>query len=582
MHITTFYSFKGGVGRTQALVNVGVELALRGRRVLLVDFDLEAPGIDTYPLPKRYMYECPSVGKQGGHLWVMPSGHQDEGYARRLSEIDWRTLYADRSGYLLFEDLKEQWRQTLAPDYVLVDSRTGHSDVAGICTRQLPDSVVILFFPTDQNLRGLPKIVNDIRAEKTGPRKKAINLSFVMSNVPDLDDEDQILDSRIRVFSETLGYSNLSTIVHRYDSLALLNQVIFTADRPKSRLAREYHVLTDKIIEQNLHDREGALAFLRDITRRRKGASPKMSRTEIESRLTEIRRVHEDDAEIIQRLANLRMHEGRFEEADTLWTRLVEMGARTSHVLLRRAESRAMTGNRDGALGDVEALLNTAGTADFEVGRALGLLSSLSPERLTTVSQATAIQDLENEGRFWVATLLAREEQGLTSARDLLTQLHVTPSVPASLHDPVRNQLVLVLMGLGHVDEALKLIDESPTRDTSVAETFNRAMAAWASEGSPRKELFERVLGLNDDNGTANYAQCLAVTHAVLDQQEEASQRLNQARQRLASQPEPQFSCWRYRIVPAEEFLKDVEAIRDFVSDRSVRPRLLDFAPSHS
>ena len=31
MHITTFYSFKGGVGRTQALVNVGVELALRGR-----------------------------------------------------------------------------------------------------------------------------------------------------------------------------------------------------------------------------------------------------------------------------------------------------------------------------------------------------------------------------------------------------------------------------------------------------------------------------------------------------------------------------------------------------------------------
>jgi len=46
------YSFKGGVGRTQALVNVGVELAQRGRRVLLVDLDLEAPGIDTYPLPK--------------------------------------------------------------------------------------------------------------------------------------------------------------------------------------------------------------------------------------------------------------------------------------------------------------------------------------------------------------------------------------------------------------------------------------------------------------------------------------------------------------------------------------------------
>ena len=48
MHIVTFYSFKGGVGRTLALVNIGIELAQTGKRVLLVDFDLEAPGLDTY------------------------------------------------------------------------------------------------------------------------------------------------------------------------------------------------------------------------------------------------------------------------------------------------------------------------------------------------------------------------------------------------------------------------------------------------------------------------------------------------------------------------------------------------------
>src|SRR5262249_9424592 len=161
----------------------------------------------------------------------------------------------------------------------------------------------------------------------------------------------------------------------------------------------------------------------------------------------------------------------------------VETGAPNSHVLLRRAESRTMTANPDGALADIEALLNTSGTADFEVGRALGLLSSLAPERLATVSQAAAIQGLENEGKFWVATQLAREEQGLASARDLLMQLHTTSSVAASLHHLVRHELVLALMGLGQVDEALKLIDESPTRDTSVAESFNRAMAVWASEG---------------------------------------------------------------------------------------------------
>ena len=50
MYVTTFYSFKGGVGRTMALVNTAVDLAQRGRRVLAVDFDLEAPGLDTFPI----------------------------------------------------------------------------------------------------------------------------------------------------------------------------------------------------------------------------------------------------------------------------------------------------------------------------------------------------------------------------------------------------------------------------------------------------------------------------------------------------------------------------------------------------
>ena len=43
--IATFYSYKGGVGRTMAMANVAVLLAQRGLRVLAVDWDLEAPGL---------------------------------------------------------------------------------------------------------------------------------------------------------------------------------------------------------------------------------------------------------------------------------------------------------------------------------------------------------------------------------------------------------------------------------------------------------------------------------------------------------------------------------------------------------
>jgi phosphoribosyl-ATP pyrophosphohydrolase len=43
--LTTFYSFKGGVGRTQSLYNVAARLTALRRKVLMVDVDLEAPGL---------------------------------------------------------------------------------------------------------------------------------------------------------------------------------------------------------------------------------------------------------------------------------------------------------------------------------------------------------------------------------------------------------------------------------------------------------------------------------------------------------------------------------------------------------
>ena len=48
MFTVTFYSFKGGVGRTLALMNVAAELAKTGNNVAVLDFDLEAPGLDTF------------------------------------------------------------------------------------------------------------------------------------------------------------------------------------------------------------------------------------------------------------------------------------------------------------------------------------------------------------------------------------------------------------------------------------------------------------------------------------------------------------------------------------------------------
>jgi MinD-like ATPase involved in chromosome partitioning or flagellar assembly len=55
----SFYSYKGGVGRSMALANLATLLARKGRRVLMIDFDLEAPGLDSF-------HEFGVEGKQQG------------------------------------------------------------------------------------------------------------------------------------------------------------------------------------------------------------------------------------------------------------------------------------------------------------------------------------------------------------------------------------------------------------------------------------------------------------------------------------------------------------------------------------
>jgi len=208
-----------------------------------------------------FVYQ-PSLSFAGrGELWIMPSGREDALYSARLSSVDWSHLYSKREGYLFFEELKAQWEKYLRPDYVLIDSRTGHTEVGGICTRQLADAVVTLFIPTEQNLGGLQKVISDIKGESP---KREIKLHYVMSNVPDLDDEFDIVERRLAAFREGLGFSDLSATIHHYHSLQLLEQPIFTIDRPKSKLAREYVTLANAIIRGNLRDREGALSRLRD------------------------------------------------------------------------------------------------------------------------------------------------------------------------------------------------------------------------------------------------------------------------------------------------------------------------------
>jgi MinD-like ATPase involved in chromosome partitioning or flagellar assembly len=181
--VVTFYSYKGGVGRSFTLANVAVLLARWGYRVLCVDWDLEAPGLHDYfePLlpvaPRSGVVDLVDDFLAGrvrpadhtthlngeGRLDLIAAGRMDAEYVGRVQEIDWAQLY-DRG----FADYLEQCRERWTTDYdcVLIDSRTGVSDSGGICTAHLPDRLVVLFTANNVSIRGAVDMANRANAAR--------------------------------------------------------------------------------------------------------------------------------------------------------------------------------------------------------------------------------------------------------------------------------------------------------------------------------------------------------------------------------------------------------------------------------
>ncbi|WP_328615989.1 hypothetical protein OHS18_04170 [Amycolatopsis sp. NBC_00355] len=169
--VFTFYSYKGGVGRSFTLANVAVLLARWGNRVLCLDWDLEAPGLSDYfrekltGPPVRGVVDLVDDFRAGrfdpamhitrltgvGALDFVAAGREEPGYAGRVQDIGWEALYDDGFGDYL-ERCREWW--TAEYDFVLIDSRTGISDIGGICTAHLPDHLVVLFTANMQSVRG--------------------------------------------------------------------------------------------------------------------------------------------------------------------------------------------------------------------------------------------------------------------------------------------------------------------------------------------------------------------------------------------------------------------------------------------
>ncbi|MEW5986188.1 MAG: ParA family protein [Chloroflexota bacterium] len=231
--VISFYSYKGGVGRTMALANIGVLLAQWGYRVLMVDWDVEAPGLEFYfqdyinlqttnrqsglvdliygrylrePRHQRLTWEDALIDiplPDDTIIRLITAGQRNENYFDRLRRIDLKVFYAKQAGGLFFDELREQWKATY--DYVLIDSRTGITDFGGISTAQMPDILLILLSPTEQNLSGVVDVARRvIRQRRELPQRYSLPIVPILSRF-DGTEEYMLGKEWIARCSETLA-----------------------------------------------------------------------------------------------------------------------------------------------------------------------------------------------------------------------------------------------------------------------------------------------------------------------------------------------------------------------------------------
>ena len=200
--VVTFYSYKGGTGRTMALANVAWILAANGRRVLVADWDLESPGLHRFfhpflaehevrdapgviDLVRRYEWEAARASEperqkiiperarvqqyamslswefpDGGSLDFLSAGRQNADYAATLGALDWDGFYEALGGGEFFDAVRADMKRHY--DYALIDSRSGLSDVADICVVHMPDVLVDCFTLSTQGLEGAADVARQI------------------------------------------------------------------------------------------------------------------------------------------------------------------------------------------------------------------------------------------------------------------------------------------------------------------------------------------------------------------------------------------------------------------------------------
>lgn len=250
--IITFYSYKGGMGRTTTMVAYAMDLAINNdKRVVIIDCDLEAPGyLNFFDLSKNdellngkknglveFMSDLQMLDNDGRHtldlndyiinvgntqrvdgvafenlnnIWLIPAGNLNMDYGGNEDESNLRDYLEGLSKVNLsnvrevvdsFSILFTKIKETINPDVILLDSRTGFNDIFGTAAFYLSSCVVGFFGFSRQTQPGLINLINNYYI-----RENTFKIVLVFSILP-TDEDSMTIEDKL--------YSEVSRMIDR-------------------------------------------------------------------------------------------------------------------------------------------------------------------------------------------------------------------------------------------------------------------------------------------------------------------------------------------------------------------------------
>jgi hypothetical protein len=294
MQTITFYSYNGGTGRTLAVANAAKHLVRLRRKIFAIDLDLEAPGLHyklglgiksdlptlqrglvdylhtffttkTHPPLSEHTVQIRMEDGPDDYITLMPAGNVPcAEYWHKHTQIPWHALFYSKNpeGIPFFLELKARIEKEFSPDFLLIDSRTGITEIGGVATTVLPDRVVCLLLRNRQNFEGSRAVLQGIARARRFDGKPPIGIIPVLARIPwnpkrqsaefeekSLESVKEALTQNAPDLAERLAAQDV-LVLHTDRSLEVEESLLIGGGRTfdQSPLLRDYLRLFSKLI----------------------------------------------------------------------------------------------------------------------------------------------------------------------------------------------------------------------------------------------------------------------------------------------------------------------------------------------